>query len=128
METRWFTFEQDVHPVPATPTHCGCGTLLEPLRRYAGLCKACVAQRSVGKVVKQPTDKLVTRLVVIRMLVRERCDHGQTRRVRYVEVRCCCGRKRMLPWTTWQHHRPLSCNICRMRDIAARGFEAEYAR
>ncbi len=32
-------------PLPDGPTHCACGTWLEPLRRTAGYCKPCVAAR-----------------------------------------------------------------------------------
>jgi hypothetical protein len=32
-------------PLPAGPTHCACGTFLEPLRRTAGHCRECIAAK-----------------------------------------------------------------------------------
>jgi hypothetical protein len=119
----WFAFEQEVSPVPLSPTHCtSCGKLLEPLRRYAGLCKECVASRSSGSAVA--VDKLRSQLVLLRSFYRQRSGH----RERYVEVRCSCGRKCRLQWARWVRERPHSCNRCRLRGIDARGFEPELAR
>lgn len=129
--TPWEAESCTPKPVPSSPTHCrSCGVELPVLRRWGGECEACVRCRATSRSKPKgpPPDKLVTRLVVVRLLYRERGHHGQTRRERYVEVRCACGRKCTMAWARWQHHRPLSCNKCRLSGIAARGFEAEYAR
>lgn len=121
----WFAFEQEVNPVPLSPTHCRvCNAQLERLRRYAGLCKECIARMSSGRTAPAPTDKLRSQWRLVRRLYKERAGH----RERFVEVQCRCGRKRVLQWKTWQHHRPHSCNRCRLRTINARGFEPELAR
>jgi hypothetical protein len=118
----YFAFETDLKPVPLTPTHCECGEWLEPLRRWGGKCKACV--RSGARPVPLPTDQLRTTMTVVRTLFRQRTKH----RERYVEVRCSCGRRRVLKWSTWVHEQPRCCNRCRLRGIDERGFEAEYPR
>ena len=104
-----------VRPVPDTPTHCTqCGAELEPLRRYGGLCKACVAKcPAVRKYAK-------SRLRVVRYLVR----HGR----RFVEVKCSCGRRRTMRLSTWKLQPPQCCKCCRLRAVDRHGFEAEYAR
>jgi endogenous inhibitor of DNA gyrase (YacG/DUF329 family) len=121
-EAPYFAFESDVKPLPLVPTHCGCGAELEPLRRYAGKCRECIRRGTLP--APAPTARLKPRMVVVRQFFRERIGH----RERYVEVRCECGRARVLKWSTWVHARPQCCNRCRLRDIDARGFEAEYAR
>lgn len=37
--------ESRISAVPDGPTHCACGAYLEPLRRTAGLCQACIGKR-----------------------------------------------------------------------------------
>lgn len=101
-------------PIPEAPTHCrGCGAELEPTRRYAGFCKACVASRA-HTVRKRP------RLRLVRQLVR----HGRC----YVEVKCSCGRRRVMRLSTWKLQRPECCKRCRLRTVSNHGFEAEFTR
>jgi hypothetical protein len=64
------------------------------------------------------------RLLSARYKVRK--DNG--RRERYATVQCTCGTKRELKWSVWLHQRPRCCNRCRLREVDARGFEAEYGR
>ena len=92
--------------VPATPTHCqgrGCGALLEPMRRYAGLCKACVAKRA-----KRRKPPVLMR--VLRSFVR----HGE----RFVEVQCACGNRRIMRLWSFNDQRPTRCKRCRLRAAA----------
>lgn len=119
----WFPFERLVSAVPETPTHCrgGCGTELEVLRRVAGLCRACIAARaSLLPPPAAPTDKLRTRMTVVREWVRE-----HPKRERVVELRCSCGQRRVLKLSTFNLHRPHCCQRCRLRDVDRYGFEAE---
>jgi len=101
--------------VPSTPTHCGCGVELEPMRRYAGLCKRCVAEWSERRR-RRPTR--ASR--VLRRFVRNR--------VWYVEVECGCKVRRTMREATYKVQRPQSCKRCRLRTVERNGFEAEYAR
>jgi len=122
----YFAFHADLRAVPAVPTHCrgpGCAEPLEPMRRYAGLCARCVKRRVLPAPV--PTPPSESTLEVVRELTR-RSTGGH--RERYVEVRCTCGRRRVLKWATWTHQRPACCNRCRLRQVDARGFEPEFAR
>jgi hypothetical protein len=122
-ERPYFAFESDLHAVPDKPTHCRrCGTELERLRRYAGFCGGCIAKHA--QPVAAPTEPLRCRFEVVRTLYRTRPGH----RERYVELRCECGRRRVLKWATWVHKPPMRCNQCRLKDIDQKGFEAEYAR
>lgn len=119
----YFAFEGDLHAVPDKPTHCRqCRIELEPLRRYGGLCRNCI--QGNAQPAAAPTEPLRCRFTIVRTLYRARPGH----REKYVEVQCECGQKRTLKWSTWEHKRPLCCNQCRLKDINARGFEAEYAR
>jgi hypothetical protein len=107
-----FAFE--LKPVPATPTHCrDCEAALEPLRRYAGLCKPCVEKRA--KCRAEPRQ-----MRIVRSFVR----HGE----KHLEVECGCGERRVMRQSTYNAQRPQSCKRCRMRAIARHGFEAEYRR
>ncbi len=111
-------------PVPSHPTACRqCGAVLEPLRRYAGLCRACVL--AFERAIPRPSARIEQQLCALQETYRVRPDW---RRERYVLVQCKCGRRRTLKWVTWEHHKPRCCNRCRLRDIDARGFEAEYGR
>lgn len=111
----YFGFERYVKPVPATPTHCrGCGLELERLRRYAGLCRQCVAARMSAATAPQP------RVQVVRDFVR----HGE----KFVVVQCACGVQRTMRLSTYNAQRPLTCKACRLAAIKRNGFEAEYAR
>jgi endogenous inhibitor of DNA gyrase (YacG/DUF329 family) len=116
-----------VQPVPLEPTHCrGCGSLLAPLRRYAGLCRPCVlAWGQQPRRSRQPPTQLATLLRELCRTTRTRPD-GRTEA--YVQVECACGRRRVLKLTTWLHHQPHCCNRCRLRGVDLHGFEAEYAR
>lgn len=119
----YFAFQAELRAVPSSPTHCvGCGTALELLRRYAGLCQACVAGRKFGPA-KAPSGAPCF------VLVGEHYRRNVSgRRERYAEVRCSCGRTRRLKWDTWANHRPACCNRCRLRAVEAHGFEAEFTR
>ena len=109
-------------PLPDGPLTCRlCPAPLPPLRRPGGLCQACA--RAHTAAVK---ERLQCRLELLSTRYKVRADNG--RRERYALVRCTCGRQRELKWCAWVHHRPACCNRCRMRDINARGFEAEYGR
>jgi hypothetical protein len=106
----YFSFEGDIKPVPAEPTHCRrCRTELEPLRRWGGLCLRCVAARA--RPAPLPTEQLRCRFTVVRSFYRQRAGH----RERYVEVRCECGQRRTYKQTIWMHHRPKWCKRCRLR-------------
>ena len=119
----YFSFEGDLAAVPDKPTHCRqCNIELELMRRYAGLCANCIKGKAQPRAA--PTAPLRCRFTLLRELSRQRVGHKE----RYVEVQCECGQKRTLKWSTWEHKRPLCCNQCRLKDINARGFEAEYAR
>jgi len=116
-----------ISPVPAQPTRCrSCGAALEPLRRFAGLCRPCVlawGQRS--RRAPQPPAPLASLLRELSRTTRQRPD-GRTEA--YVQVECSCGRRRILKLTTWLHHQPHCCNRCRLREVDAHGFEAERPR
>lgn len=104
----------ELKPIPATPTHCrDCATLLELLRRYAGLCKACVAKRAKRR-------KPLRLMKIVRSFVRHRC--------KFVEVECDCGVRRVMRLATYNVQRPQCCKRCRLRAMAKQGFEAEYRR
>lgn len=111
-------------PIPDTPTHCnrGCGTELEPLRRYAGVCRTCILAghkpkaafakpRSVWKVVQR---------------YRKKCRDGYSRP--HVRIECSCGAQRRMREEAWRRHRPQHCNRCRLGLVDSNGFEAERAR
>ncbi len=38
-------------PLPAGPEHCACGVAIEPLRRTAGKCRACIAAHHTLKLM-----------------------------------------------------------------------------
>lgn len=118
----YFAFEAEVRAVPSSPTHCvGCGAALEPLRRYAGLCRQCV-------VAREPSWRARPEPSRFELLGEFLRGTRAGRQERWAEVRCSCGRKRWLKWATWEHHRPACCNKCRLRGVEQNGFEAEYAR
>jgi hypothetical protein len=113
-----------VQAIPVHPTTCRCGAVLEPLRRFAGLCRPCVlawaqSQRSSRS---PPALQLASQFRELGRTTRARPD-GRTEQ--YVQVECSCGRRRVLKLTTWLHHQPRCCNRCRLRDVDAHGFEAE---
>ena len=87
--------------------------MLAVLRRYAGLCKACVAKRAKHRPPPRP-------MRIVRSFVR----HGE----RYHEIECGCGARRVMRQSTYVVQRPQSCKRCRLRAVAKHGFEAEYAR
>jgi endogenous inhibitor of DNA gyrase (YacG/DUF329 family) len=116
-----------ITPVPTEPTLCrGCGTVLEPLRRFAGLCRGCVLQW--GQSHRSPRRAPAPLASLLRELSRTTRTRPDGRTEAYVQVECVCGRRRVLKLTTWLHHQPHCCNRCRLRDIDLRGFEAEHAR
>jgi hypothetical protein len=107
-------FPYEVKAVPATPTHCrDCKLLLELLRRYAGLCKGCVAKRAKRRKAPRP-------MKLVRTFVR----NGE----KHLEVECGCGARRVMRQSTYNAQRPQSCKRCRLRAVAKHGFEAEYPR
>jgi len=109
-------FAFDLKTIPATPTHCRCGTELEPLRRYAGMCQRCVA-RWMRRRAKRPAPARL-RMRVVRRYVRAG--------VKYVVVQCGCGAgRRTMRAATYDTQRPQSCNRCRLRDVDRHGFEPE---
>jgi hypothetical protein len=120
----FFAFQSKLKPVPETPTHCrgrGCGTLLEPLRRYSGLCRVCVLKRMRRAARKR--DKRELR--VLRDFVRQ----GE----RHIEVECGCGAKYVMRLSTFNAQRPTRCRRCRLRDNTAatlgpRAREAQRVR
>ena len=119
----YFTFENELRDVPTEPTHCKrCSAELEPLRRYAGLCRECIVGKAPPAVA--PTAPLKSKFTVLRELYRTRPGFKE----KYVEVQCECGQRRVLKWATWAHRRPACCGKCRLKSIEAKGFEAEYAR
>ena len=111
----YFAFQ--LKAVPATPTHCrgrGCKTLLEPMRRYAGLCKPCVA-----KVAKRAASRRRPQLRILRDFVR----HGE----KHIEVECTCGNKRVMRLATYNTQRPQRCKECRLREAAVLRTAARLA-
>jgi hypothetical protein len=109
-------------PVPAKPTHCrSCGLLLEAMRRYAGLCKRCVADWPRLCVLAPPAaaDPPLQMRIVRRF---------KRRTARWVELECGCGARRLMQEANYEAQRPQSCKACRLRALKKRGFEAEYAR
>lgn len=103
----YFAFQ--LKAVPATPTHCrgrGCSTLLEPMRRYAGLCKPCVAKRS-----KRAARRRRPQLRILRDFMRAGEKH--------IEVECTCGNKRVMRLSTYNTQRPQRCKECRLREASA---------
>ena len=124
----YFAFQADLRAVPVAPTHCrgpGCAEPLEPMRRYAGLCKRCIQRGVMRRAAPVAPELPEATLEVVREVTR-RSSSGH--RERYVEVRCTCGNRRVLKWATWTHQRPACCNRCRLRQVDARGFEPEFAR
>jgi hypothetical protein len=114
------------NPIPETPTHCRgkhCGAVLDPLRRYAGLCRQCVARHQ--RPGPAPTRQLKSVYRVLRRFSRKRRD-GKF--VRYVELRCGgthgakCGRTTTIQASTWKHRRPRACAACTLREISVHGF------
>jgi hypothetical protein len=91
--------------------------LLEPLRRYAGLCQVCVAgwtERSRRRQAARPIMRVVRR--------------WRRSGVKYVEVECDCDARRTMREATYRVQRPQCCKRCRLRAVDRDGFEAEYAR
>ena len=114
-------FAFQLKAVPAVPTHCrgrGCSTPLEPMRRYAGLCKLCVAKQTKRAAKKRPPQ-----LRILRDFMR----HGE----KHIEVQCTCGNKRVMRLSTFNTQRPTRCKKCRLREAAelrAVAREAHRAR
>lgn len=120
----YFAFESDVRPVPATPTHClECKAELEPLRRYAGRCRRCVARKAAQRA-KETAAKVATvaRLPVTPSRVLRTVERGG---MRYCDVECGCGARRLVREADYTRGRQAVCNRCRLRQIKARGFDPE---
>lgn len=124
----YFVFERELRPVPLSPTHCRrCRAELEPLRRWGGLCRRCVARRS--RPAPKPTERLQSRLTLVREFIRKRTSGARVGlRESYVEVRCSCGQLSVMKRTRWMLRRPACCNRCRLRGVDKCGFEAEFWR
>ncbi len=100
-------FPYRLNPVPDSPTECqSCGATLEPLRRYAGLCKACVAARPKRRRRHRPQR-------IVRRFVR----HGET----YLELECGCGARRVMHVGTYNTQRPAQCKRCQLHASRWRG-------
>lgn len=122
----YFAHEAELRAVPAGPLHCVCGAKLEPMRRYAGLCGACVKRRARGVERAQPTDKLRSQMTLVGVEWRRRAGHDK--RERFALLRCSCGTERSIYYHLWVHRPPACCNACRLRGVEANGFEAERKR
>lgn len=122
-------------PIPATPTHCtGCGSELEPLRRWGGKCKQCVRGRGEPKQVAA-AEPCINRWHVIRRFTQVR-PNGV--RERFVRVRCTtpigdgiCGSERNMSQSKFdgsecEGHRSLACRRCKLKNIKARGVDRDY--
>lgn len=114
-------------PIPATPTHCtrGCGTELEPLRRYAGLCKLCVARMSIRNALVSAKPLSIWK--VVREYTVKRKDGFNEK---YFHIVCGCGRTRNIKADKWKRSKPKHCSRCRLKEIDKNGgtIEAESAR
>lgn len=105
-------------PIPTSPTHCrGCGVLLEPLRRYGGLCKACVPSAALGRLA----DPMARKWTVIERFKRSRSTCNGPITERCVRVRCVCGSERVMTVAIWSCRRSLGCKRCRMNDLRRQG-------
>lgn len=100
-------FPWRLKPVPTGPTECrSCGVPLEPLRRYAGLCKACVAARPKRR-------RPARQQRIVRRFVRS----GET----YLELECGCGARRVMHVGTYNTQRPAQCKRCQLQASRWRG-------
>lgn len=111
-------------PIPDGPTCCrGCGCVLPLLRRWGGLCAACVAAR--GKHQRVRPDPLALRWTELARYVRKR-NNGERETV--VRVRCQCGTVRIMDLASWNQRRTLCCARCRLAQARTLGVESDYGR
>lgn len=123
----WFVHEGELRRVPDGPTHCACGAELERLRRYGGMCRACVAARAAAAgPPPKPTDRLRSSMTLVGVEMRARPGH--TTRERFAIVRCSCGVQRSIYYHLWIARPPACCKACRLRAVEASGFEPEQTR
>lgn len=97
-------------PIPATPTHCRrCSAELPLLRRYGGLCGACIVTQPPARLEDPTRRKWV---IIARRVVRH--PNGET--YTQLRIRCDCGNERRMSLAEWRSGRAKQCNRCRMRE------------
>lgn len=120
--------EPNPKPIPQTPTHCrGCDSVLEPLRRWGGMCRQCVRdwQGTHKRLDAQQAAEPVFRWRVIKQITRLRPDG---RHEKYVQCACVCGTKRTMTLSSFEQRRSYACRGCHMREVRVRGVESDYAK
>lgn len=114
----------DVHspkPIPATPTHCRrCEVELEPLRRWGGLCRACVSPAAVAKL----RDPQAMQWVIVREFIRKRKSGIRERCLR---VQCSCGKQRVIAKSAWRTQRSTCCKRCSLAHFSVSELGRSYA-
>ena len=99
-------------PIPLEPVACrGCGKLLEPLRRWGGLCRECVCELPHASPRRASWE-------LVRTFKRKRSKGKVIERC--VLVRCSCGNERVLTWTHWTQRRPTRCKRCSLSGFDVR--------
>jgi hypothetical protein len=107
-------------PIPDTPTHCrGCGSVLEPLRRWGGLCRTCIAPAEPGKL----RDPQVVAWTIVKEFKRKR--KGVTEWC--VRVQCGCGRQRVIAKAAWRTQRSTCCKRCSLARFSVTELGRSYA-
>ncbi len=113
--------------IPTGPIHCrACGCELEPLRRWGGECRACVAGRHSGVEHRVSDETVVPQWTIV-----ERYRHRRPDGVRewYLRVRCDCGTERVMSVSDFDRKKSIRCNACRLAGIrASGGVESDYAK
>jgi hypothetical protein len=92
-------------PIPDTPTHCRCGALLPPLRRYGGLCSACLPSAPPSRL----PDPMATAWTIVSAFVRQRAAGPEN----WFVVRCRCGTVREMSSSKWRSRHSTQCDACR---------------
>jgi hypothetical protein len=107
-------------PIPDTPTHCRkCRDVLEPLRRWGGLCKRCVTSAKPGRL----HDPQALKWTVVKEFKRKR--RGVVERC--VRVRCTCGRERTMSRADWNSRRSTCCKRCSLAHFSVSELGRTYA-
>lgn len=111
-------------PIPSTPTHCQCGTWLEPLRRWGGKCKDCIRSAQPGKL----HDPQALQWTVVKEFKRKR-PGGKRRGVveRCVRLRCSCGKYRTMSLAEWRARRSTCCKRCSLAHFSVSDLGRSYA-